>query len=113
GIDAKGDLERYIMRGEQIQTQPSAVGKNFVLFETEKPSFDPGFSLDDTFKTRKISGVVEGGSAYRAGLRDGMGFVDIINSNRFGNDWQADKPMTVVVKVDGKEQSFDFFPRGK
>lgn len=113
GIDAKSDLERYIMRGELIPVAQGALGDKFELRETEKPSFDPGFSLEQTFRTRKISGVVEDGAAYRAGLRNGMELLRIQNSNRFGNAWYPDKPLTVVVKADGRERTFEFFPYGR
>jgi predicted metalloprotease with PDZ domain len=113
-LDARSDLERFITKGGQIPIPPDGLGLGFGLINVERPSFDPGFSLDETFKTRTISGVVESGPAYNAGLRSGMAFVDIINSNRFGNGWQADKPMTVVVKSNGKEaeQRISFFPHG-
>ncbi len=47
-----------------------------------------------------------------AGLSNGMEFVAIDNSNRFGNGWSAKKPMTVTVKIEGQTCRFDFFPHG-
>lgn len=112
GIDAKRDLEQFIMRGDSIQVAPDALGAKFKLVETEKPSFEIGFSLENTFRTNKISGIIENSAAYRAGLREGMELVRIQNSNRFSNAWYADKPLIVTVKVDGQERTFDFFPHG-
>lgn len=113
GIDAKADFEKYIMRGGQIAPDALALGKNYHLSEMEKPSFDPGFSLDETFKTRKISGVKENGAAYKAGLRDGMEFISVENSSRFSNAWSAEKPLAVSVKLEGKIRRFEYFPHGQ
>jgi len=113
GLDAKKDLEQYIMQGLPINPLPDALGKTFELKVTSMPLFDPGFSLEETFKTRKIKAVVENGPAYKAGLRNEMDFVDLHNSNRFGNAWSSDKPMSVTVKINNLEQTIEFFPRGK
>ena len=42
-----------------------------------------------------------------------MEFIESENDNRFGNAWTASEPLAVVVKVDGKEKRFEFFPQGK
>jgi predicted metalloprotease with PDZ domain len=113
GIDARADFEKYIMRGETIVPETNALGKNYELHEAEKPAFDIGFLLEETQKTRKISGVKESSSAYRAGLRDGMDFVGVENAYRFSNAWKADKPLVVKVKIDGTERRFEYFPHGE
>ena len=113
GLDAKKDLEQYIIQGLPITPLSDALGKKFELKETSVPSFDPSFSLEQTFKTRKIKGVAGYGNAYNAGLRNEMDFIDIRNSNRFGNGWSVDKPMSVTVKLNNTEKTFDFFPQGK
>lgn len=112
GIDAQADLEQYIMRGEAIEILPAIPIKGFELNEVEHPVFDLGFLLDLTRRTKKMSGVVENGPAYRAGLRDGMEFVSAQNANRSSNSWRADKPSIIVVKVDQEERTFEFFPHG-
>jgi predicted metalloprotease with PDZ domain len=113
GIDARGDLERYIMRGEAIKVVSDARIDGFELRETERPLFDPGFSVEQTRKTGKISGVVKGSAAYDAGLRNGLELGRMENSNRFSNSWRDDKPLIVVAKVDGQERTFEFLPHGK
>ncbi len=113
GLDVKQDLEQYIMKGLPIQPLTHAFGESYLLKETSIPLFDPGFSLEQTFKTRKIENVIENGAAHKAGLRNGMEFVAIRNSNRFGNGWSPDKPITVTVKSDGAEKIIEYFPHGK
>lgn len=112
GIDAAADLERYIMRGEAILPAKHAFGANFELVATEKPGFDPGFSLADTQKTGVISGVIENGAAHRAGLRDGMKLIAMENVHRFNNAWKADRPAVVRVEINGHERRFEYFPDG-
>jgi|GEM_PF-983514 len=113
GIDAKNDFEQYINQGRPILPLPGALGKTFELKEMAVPSFDLGFSLEQTFKTRKINGVIENGNAFSAGLRNEMELVNIQNANRFGNGWSPDKPISVTVKTEGTEKVFEYFPHGK
>jgi predicted metalloprotease with PDZ domain len=111
-VDAKSELDHYIIQGRPLLPLPDALGKTYQLKEVSVPSFDPGFSLEQTFKTRKITGVLENGNAFNAGLRNDMEFVSIRNSNRFGNGWSPDKPMSVTVKIDGTEKIIEYFPHG-
>lgn len=112
GIDAKNDLERYIMRGETIVPEKDALGKTYQLSEIEKPSFEVGFSLEQTKKTGKISSLKENSPAFQAGLREGMEFVGVQNAYRFSNSWKADLPLVVKVKINNEERSFSYFPNG-
>lgn len=112
GIDAKGDLERYIMRGESIPLPSGVFGTRYVPQETDVPPFDPGFSLGKTFETKKIAGVIENGPAYRAGLRNGMEFVRAKDYSPLASAWNITKPLVVVIKIDGREKTFSFLPRG-
>lgn len=113
GIDARGDFNEYILQGKLIKVASNALGGDFTLTEKETPSFEPGFSLKETYKTQKISGVIKNGVAYRAGLRNGMDFVRATNASRYSNAWTAEKPLTVIVKINGKEKKFEYFPHGE
>lgn len=113
GIDANGDLERHTMNGEQIAIDPRTVIEGFRLVETDIPKFETGFSMTETRRLKRISGLIENSEAYKAGLRNGMEFVRAENSNRFSNSWSADRPLVVIVKVDGAERRFEYFPRGE
>lgn len=112
GIEAQNDLQRYIVRGEEIVPEADALGRDFALREFERPAFDVGFSLAETQKTRKISGVAPNGAAHRAGLRDGMEFVGAENAFRFSNAWTEEKPLVVRVKIDGRERRIEYYPHG-
>jgi predicted metalloprotease with PDZ domain len=112
GIRARADFEQYILQGIPIVLASNALGPAYELREAALPSFDPGFSVGDTFKTHKVTGVVENGAAYRAGLREGMNLMRIENYNRFGNAWSPNKPMIVVVKINDRDQAIEFFPHG-
>lgn len=113
GIDAKTDLDRHTMKGEPIAIDPSATIEGFRLVATEVLRFEAGFSLTETRRLKRISGVIENSEAHKAGLRNGMEFVRAENSNRFSNSWTAERPMAVIVKIDGAEHRYEYFPRGE
>lgn len=112
GVDAEGDLERFIMRGEAITPDADALGSAYELSRIERPSFDIGFSLEDTQRSRRISAVRQDGPAFAAGLRDGMEFIGVENAYRFSNAWKDDRPLVVRVKVENGERTFQFYPHG-
>ena len=113
GLDAKGTMQRHILRGEPIKLDPAARIGNIELREAEVHLFEPGFSIEETRKTGIVSGVIDGGPAHAAGIRNGMPYVSSSNANRTSNSWRADQPLVVVALVEGKERRFEFFPRGK
>lgn len=113
GLKVKEDMEHYILNGQPIVLPEYLQGAGYVQKETAVPSFDPSFSLKETFTKRKISGVVENGNAWNAGLRNDMEFISIRNSNRFGNGWSPDEPMVVTAKEKAVEKRIIFYPRGK
>nr|7XYO_A Chain A, Aminopeptidase M61 [Myxococcus fulvus]7XYO_B Chain B, Aminopeptidase M61 [Myxococcus fulvus] len=112
GLEGRGDFERHILRGEPITVAPEALGPAFVPRARDVASFDPGLSLEQTFKARVLKGVIPGGPAYEAGLREGMKWVSARNSSRFVNGWRADLPLEIIVEVEGQPRRFAFFPRG-
>jgi len=71
-------------------------------------SFDAGLDIDRTLATSQISGVVEGGPAFMAGLRDGQRLVGV--SITKGEPEQLAK--FKVHTADG-DKWIDFYPRGK
>lgn len=74
----------------------------------ELPVFDAGFNLDRSTATRVVSGVVEGGPAFAAGLRDGQ---PLHGYSVFNND--PDRMAKFKVEVNGSDQQIKYYPRGK
>jgi hypothetical protein len=110
----KGDFERHILRGEPIIPWPGALGPEFTLTAAYVPGFDPGFAIRESYRARSVTGVRPGGGADRAGLRDGMAFRGVRNSNRFGNAWYPDLPLRVlIVADDGEERTVSYLPHGE
>lgn len=109
GVDAKGDFERYVVRGEPIPVMPHAMGNDFVQRETMIPAFDRGF----TSEGNKITKVAPDGPAYRAGMRVGMEIVRVQYPNRFGGAWDPNEQYVIFVKDNGKELRLAYSPYGK
>ncbi|HEV7779733.1 MAG TPA: M1 family aminopeptidase [Chitinophagaceae bacterium] len=105
--------EDNIVHGDSIKLYDDAFGTNYQLKETGVPSFELGFSLGETKKTRKITGLIPGSGAEKAGLKEGMEFLSIENYNRFGNNWRYDRPVIVRVNDNGIEKAISWFPSGK
>ena len=112
GLDMRGDFERYILRAEPLIPRRAALGPDFRLVATYVPSFDPGFSIRESFRTGHVSEVRADGPAFRAGLRDGMVFRGVRNSNRFGNAWHSDLPLRVLTGADPEGRTVEYFPHG-
>lgn len=67
---------------------------------------DPGFDVMATVRDDALRGVVVGGKAYAAGLRDGMRVVGI------GYDSSApERPIPLRVEIDGEVKDFTIDPR--
>jgi predicted metalloprotease with PDZ domain len=113
GIKAPEDISQYIMKGQPIEPDRRALGTAFVLEGTRRPRFTAGFDVAATLRARVVTGVNAAGPAYKAGLREGMTFIDVDNVFRFSNAWRRDKPVTVKVKVDGKQETIEYWPHGE
>jgi predicted metalloprotease with PDZ domain len=112
GIDAQRDRERWVLKAEPMDFSASAFEPEYRLVKVDRPVFDLGFSLEQTYTTRKISGVVPGGPADRAGLKNGVEFVSSRNANRFANAYEFDKPTVIVVRENGVEKEIAYMPHG-
>jgi predicted metalloprotease with PDZ domain len=113
GVDAERDRERWVLKAEEIDPPASAFAPDYRLVQVEHSVFDLGFSSEETYANHKITGVVPGGPADRAGLKNGMEFVSSSNANRFANAYEFDKPAVIKVRVDGVEKVFSYMPAGK
>ena len=108
GLDARADFEKHLVRAEPIVPPPALDG--YALTETVIPGFDIGFDVGLSLRRKRLAGVTTDGPAYRAGLRDGMELVKLDNTNPPLGGWPAAKPVTVRVKSDGVERTFEYAP---
>ena len=114
GIDAIGDFEKYIIKGEPILLEKelfAGINRKFKLTEVDFQTFDPGFDFIETERVKKIVGLKKGSPAYRAGLRDGMKYVKSRGTFR-NKGWSEERPMITTVIVNGETKSIEFVPYG-
>ncbi len=112
GLDFAWYFQYYIIKGNTIVVKSSALGEDYYLKEELVPSFDAGFSIRESLNNEKITGIKLGSNAEKAGLKDGMQLVAIENGTRFSNAWDFNKPLIVIVKIDGVEKRIQYMPNG-
>lgn len=83
-------------------TRPAAERTELVAY-----TFDAGFDIDATVKTRTVSGVREPGPAHAAGLRDGQA---IAGMNIHSGD--ADHAVMIKVRDGDAVRTIEYLPRG-
>lgn len=72
GVDLEADVRRHVDAGERIELPAGLFGDCGRVVEVRQPSFERGFDLMATFRNRRqVTGLVPGGPAERAGLREG------------------------------------------
>lgn len=108
GIDSADAFARVIVRGEAPPVNPGAYLPDYVLGERILYDFAPGFDVAASRREKIVRGVVPGGHAHEAGLRDGMELVRMENSLYY--DPKA--PLKVTVRMNGSERTIEFFPKG-
>jgi predicted metalloprotease with PDZ domain len=110
-----GDPERAFFRdtielGKPFDVPEGALGPCFRRVTRAYTGFDAGFDEEATNrgKPRKLVGVVPGGPADKAGLREGDEVVSIQILKR-----GAEEPMEVTIARDGGTKKFKYKPEGK
>lgn len=104
GIDS--DVERFIDRGETLEFTDGLLGPCYEKRDLPLKQFELGFSRDETFKTRVLTGVVEGSAAWRAGLREGTKIRRLSFSE---NDPEKDVTVTIEDAA-GERQDIKYRP---
>lgn len=113
GIGVRTDYEKYIIRGESIDIPKDAFSETHQLKIVDVPSFDRGYELKKG-KTWKLNKIKKKSNAYKAGLRNGMHFINSKNAYIFRTSWLPNKPIEVQIKLkDGTEKWFEYFPDGE
>ncbi|HEY1694396.1 MAG TPA: hypothetical protein VGG39_19640 [Polyangiaceae bacterium] len=107
--DAQKTFDALVVRGEPVVLPPDALGPCFRASMGEYVAFDPGFALDATRASpdAKVSGVVPGGPAAKAGLKDG----DVIESLH-ARDGDGTAPMKLVVTRADRKIALSYLPAG-
>jgi predicted metalloprotease with PDZ domain len=109
GIDIAKELERFVDAGEAIaiDEQHFAPCGTFALQQRRK--FHRGFDIEATEKNDDtIAGTIVNGSAYNAGLRDGMKLV----GRRGGQIGDSRKEIGYEVIDQGEKKTFRYLPEG-
>jgi predicted metalloprotease with PDZ domain len=109
GEDIAPQVAALVEGGQLIQLTDDLFGACGRFERLEQPSFERGFDFDATLRNNRVLvGLVPGGPAERAGLRDGMRIR--INEVR-SNDSQI--PLTYrVVQPDGSMTPITYKPEG-
>lgn len=115
GIDIKGNLEKYFLncKPDPIKISASVLNNKWQLEDTTIHLFNLGFNEYESFKTGKIADVEPDGPAYKAGLRNGMEYVNAKNANRFSNAYNMKKPVEILIKENGIEKKIEYMPYGQ
>ncbi|WGM39203.1 hypothetical protein AMEJIAPC_02118 [Caulobacter sp. NIBR1757] len=72
GLNLEQDIRRRVDNGERIELPADLFGDCGRLVEVRQPAFERGFDLLATLRNKgRLVGLVPGGPAERAGLRDG------------------------------------------
>lgn len=106
---AASELALAVKPGSRIPVAEDALGSCVAGKLQELVTFDLGFDLAASQRTGVVTGVTEGGPAFRAGLRNGQplsGRLSVHNN-------EPDKTAIVGVEDAGARRSLEFYPRGK
>ncbi|MBI3369303.1 MAG: hypothetical protein HY021_12935, partial [Burkholderiales bacterium] len=99
------DINRVVEAGGDIEFDHDTLGPCFTLSRLTRPRFELGLA-PESFKARVLSGVVPGGPAHTAGLRDGMKLAGY-------SVYQGDITRDVVLQViadDGNAREMRYRP---
>lgn len=108
GPEAEGDLAGFIRTGETVPPSRGALPGEVVLTEVEMSPFELGFDFDASRREGHITGVREGGPAWKAGIRDGQPI------RGFGIRWDdASLPVVIHVEIDGEQEKIEYLPQGE
>jgi predicted metalloprotease with PDZ domain len=105
GKDLAPLQEQYIDNGGTIPVEPYVFGSEAPVEIRQIGQFDPGFDVDSTIASGSITGVIEGGPAWNAGLRDGQ--TPKSYSIYWGN---VGEPLEIGIEENGAERTISYIP---
>lgn len=111
GVERLGDwfgdeFERYVMRAETIDVPADALGAAFRGEVQTLHCFEPGFDTQRSIEAQRISGLVGGSAAEKAGLREGDELVG------YSVYHDADREAELTVRRNGELHTIRYLPRG-
>ncbi|MBC8103300.1 MAG: hypothetical protein H7Z41_11990 [Cytophagales bacterium] len=107
--DISRDIERYVRQGETVPLSADALGTGITLTTKTVAPFDPGLDLQALQEEQRVEGVLTGGSAYQAGLRDGQGPV---RSLSFSSSDSSVPVVVVIANGNGGLSTVRYLPKG-
>jgi predicted metalloprotease with PDZ domain len=109
-IDIAKDIERFVESGEPVDIDEHHFAPCGRLGVQQRRTFHRGFDIEATLKNdNTITGTIVNGSAYNAGLRDGMKLVGR-NGGQIGD---SRKEIGYEVIDRGENKTFRYMPEGE
>lgn len=109
GLDVAVDIAAHVERGEPILLPADVFAPCGRIETREVPNFHRGFDIEATQANADvISGVIPGGPAYAAGMRDGM----VLIRRAGGEIGNAELEIAYVVRDGDIERTIRYMPRG-
>ncbi len=112
GIETLGawlgpEFDRYVTQAEPVDVPPEALEPALVGRLQDVFEYELGFDRAASIERRRISGLLRGSEAERAGVRAG----DAMLAWNIHND--TDQEITLTVTRDGQRQELHYYPRGE
>jgi predicted metalloprotease with PDZ domain len=115
GINFKELLNKHFLQEAPLPVPvlPESFGSKYALIDSLVPKFEVGFDLSASQNSKFITGVDINGTAFKAGLRDGMAFVKAEGISRFSNNFQLNALAKITITENGEEKNILYLPHGE
>lgn len=109
-FDLRADIDSFIERGAPILLPEDAFAPCGRIETRDVPNFHRGFDIEATTANNNvIAGVIPGGPAFVAGIRDGM----VLVRREAGEIGNAELEIAYVVRDGETERTLRYLPRGE
>ena len=98
---AREDYESVIINGEDFLPPPNMLGACYDVRLVNEGTYDVGFDANATLSNGIVSGVATDSAAYKAGLRNGLKFLEKVSGG--GGDTSA----PLVLRLQGEDDPFE------
>jgi predicted metalloprotease with PDZ domain len=100
------ELRRVVVDGATLDLPADSFAPCLAIEPASVPTYQLGFDFEATRKAGTITGLVPGSAAEKAGLAEGQKLAGFLGEQR------ADRPVTVMVQVDGQRKDVQYLPQG-